>query len=66
MKSPGNYRFGTPEPSLSVLQERLLEAIQEANPSERLELAQEEILRERLRELEHQLAQACGTEGEAL
>ena len=50
--TPANYRFGS-EPSLAELQERLDEALKE-----------EERLHERLRELEHQLAQACGSEGE--
>ena len=48
-----SYRFGTPEPSLDILEQQLQEVSEE-----------EEQLREELRELEHELAQACGADGE--
>lgn len=50
------YRFGTPLPAdatLEVLEEQLAEVTEE-----------EELLRAKLKDLEHQLAQACGADGE--
>lgn len=47
------YRFGSPEPSLEVLQQRLQEVTEE-----------EERLRTQLKDLEHQLAETCGADGE--
>eukprot|EP00913_Durusdinium_trenchii_P025167 g23626.t1 len=47
------YRFGSPEPSLEVLQQRLQESE-----------VQEERLRTQLKDLEHQLAETCGADGE--
>lgn len=53
--SYGSYRFGVPEsePTLDVLEEQLAEVMEE-----------EELLRAKLKDVEHQLAQACGADGE--
>lgn len=53
--SYGSYRFGVPEPepTLELLEEQLGEVIEE-----------EELLRAKLKDLEHQLAHACGADGE--